>query len=84
MSQQIQYRISRRPDVLSQFGFSNTSLHGRLKAGLMPPSIQLGPRAVGWVQGELDAVLAAMVAGRSDQQLRDLVASLVDQRQQVA
>jgi len=84
MSQQTQYRITRRPDVLSMFAFGNTSLHVRIKDGLMPPPIPLGARAVGWVQSELDSVLSAMIAGYSDAQLRELVASLVDQRKQVA
>jgi len=84
MSQQTQYRITRRPDVLSMFAFGNTSLHVRIKDGLMPPPIPLGARAVGWVQSELDSVLSAMIAGYSDAQLRELVSSLLDQRKQVA
>jgi len=84
MFQQTQYRITRRPDVLSMFAFGNTSLHVRIKDGLMPPPIALGARAVGWVQSELDAVLSAMVAGHSEDQLRELVVSLVNQRQLAA
>ncbi len=44
MSQHIQYHITRRPDVLSQLAISNTSLHVRIKAGLLPPPIFRGPR----------------------------------------
>ena len=74
--------INRRPDVLSRFGISNTHLHNQIKAGLMPPPIPLGgQRAVGWLQHELDAVLAAMAAGKSQDHIRALICHLVDQRQ---
>ncbi len=84
MSQHIHYHITRRPDVLSQLAISNTSLHVRIKAGLLPPPISLGGRAVGWVESELDSVLSAMVAGHSEDQLRELVSSLIEQRKLAA
>ncbi|MFL0798214.1 MAG: AlpA family transcriptional regulator [Cellvibrionaceae bacterium] len=76
--------ISRRPDVLSRFGIGNTCLHSRIKEGLIPPSISLGGRSVGWLDHELDQVMAAMVAGKSKDQIKMLVDQLVDQRKLVA
>ena len=77
-------RIIRRPELLEQFGFGNTTLHNRINEGLMPPSIPLGVRSVGWLSHELDRVLAFMAAGKSDDDIRALVAHLVDQRKEVA
>jgi len=79
-----QFRIDRRPEVLDRFGIGNTCLHNRIKQGLMPPPIPLGGRAVGFLRHELDAVLAAMVAGKSQEQIKALVCELVDQRKSVA
>ena len=74
------HRINRRPEVLNRFGIGNTCLHNRIKNGFIPPPISLGARAVGWLQHELDAVLAAMVAGKSEEHIRALIGHLVDQR----
>lgn len=85
MLNHIHYQIIRRPKVLSRFGISNTHLHNQIHAGLMPPSISLGgERSVGWLEHELDAVLAAMVAGKSQDHIRALVGHLVDQRKNAA
>lgn len=84
MDSQIQYRIQRRPEVLDRFGIGNTCLHSRIKQCLMPPPIPLGGRAVGWLQHELDQVLAAMVAGKSEEHIKALIGHLVDQRKLAA
>ena len=76
--------IQRRPEVLNRFGIGNTCLHNRIKQGLMPPPIPLGGRAVGWLEHELDQVLAAMVAGKSQDHIKALVGHLVDQRKSAA
>ena len=79
-----QIKILRRPDVLTRLGIKNTSLHERIKSGLMVPSIPLGDRAVGWLEHELDQVLAFMAAGKNEDQIRALVAHLVEQRSKLA
>jgi prophage regulatory protein len=84
MAAHIHLRINRRPEILGRFGISNTCLHRRIKAGLMPPSIPLSERSVGWLEHEADAVLAAMVAGKRDDFIRALVGRLVDQRKNAA
>ncbi|HIG41219.1 MAG TPA: AlpA family phage regulatory protein [Gammaproteobacteria bacterium] len=77
-------KIVRRPEVLKRFGFGNTCLHSRIKAGLFPPPCQLGGRAVGWLDHELDAVISALAAGESDNEKRELVLQLVNRRMEVA
>jgi len=77
-------KIVRRPEVLQRFGYGNTCLHSRIKSGLIPPPCQLGGRAVGWLDHELDAVISALAAGETDTEIRELVQQLVDRRMQVA
>ncbi len=84
MQSQPQHYINRRREVLARFGISNTFFHNLIKQGLMPPPIPLGARSVGWLQHELDAVLAAKVAGKDDKNIRALVGHLVDQRKKAA
>jgi len=84
MHQQVQYRFIRRPEVLSRFGIGNTCLHHRIHDNLIPPPLPLGGRSVGWLHHELDQVLAAMVAGKSQEHIRALVGHLIDQRKLAA
>lgn len=79
-----QIKINRRPEVLKRLGIGNTLLHTKIKSGLFPPPISLGGRAVGWLEHELDAVLAAMAADRSQEHLRTLVSHLIAQRKATA
>ncbi|MEP1446266.1 MAG: AlpA family phage regulatory protein [Paraglaciecola sp.] len=76
--------VNRKPEVLKRLGISKTTFHNRINQNLLPPPISLGDRAVGYLQHEIDTVLAAMVAGKSDSDLKMLVAELVTQRQHVA
>ena len=84
MNSNIRFQIKRKPLVLDQFGIGKTTLHSRIQEGLLPPPIPLGARSVGWLSSELDQVLAFMVAGKSHEDIRALVAHLVDQRKQAA
>jgi prophage regulatory protein len=76
--------INRKAEILKRIGISKSTLHVRIKQRLLPPAIALGARSVGFLQHEIDAVLAAMVAGKSDQEIQSLVAELVAQRQLAA
>jgi len=74
-------RVQRRPEVLHCYGYSRTTLDSRINEGLAPPSISLGgARAVGWLEHETNSVIAAMAAGKSKDEIRVLVSSLVQER----
>ena len=77
-------KILRRPAVLELFGFGNTCLHSRINDGLIPPPCQLGGRAVGWFEHELETVLSAMAAGDSDIEVEQLVEQLIARRKQLS
>lgn len=55
---------------------SHTSIYASVKEGLFPDSIPLSARAVGWPADEVQAVVAARVAGVDDAELRALVQQL--------
>lgn len=84
MSNKLQFTVKRKPLVLDQFGIGKTTLHNRILDGLLPPPIPLGARSVGWLSHELDQVLAFMAAGKSDDEIRSLVAHLVSLRKELA
>jgi prophage regulatory protein len=72
--------ILRKPDVTSLTNISLSSLHNRINDGLMPPSISLGARAVGFIASEVYAVLDAMCQEQPPEQIRILVKELVENR----
>jgi prophage regulatory protein len=50
--------ILRRRQVESATGLSRSTIYARIRQKTFPPAIQLGPRAVGWRAGDIDAFLA--------------------------
>jgi len=54
--------ILRRRQVEKRVGLTRSPLYARIKAGTFPPPVKLGnSRAVGWLEHEIDAWLAAQV-----------------------
>ena len=78
------YTINRKPEVLKRLGLAKSTLHDRINHNLLPPPISLGARAVGFLQHEIDAVLAAMIVGKSNDEIKVLVLELVAQRKLAA
>ena len=83
MAQQFQpdvYTIVRRKEVEAATGYSRSTIYWRIEQGLLPKPIRLGARAVGWVAREINAVNAARIQGRSDDEIRVLVVQLHEER----
>ena len=72
--------LLRFPAVIDRAGLSRSSLYSRVSQGLWPPPIKLGQRASAWPEHEISALNAARVSGKSDAQIRDLVAELIAAR----
>jgi prophage regulatory protein len=84
MAQIAQIRIQRQPELLHQTGYKKSTLYTRINEGLMPEPISLGGhRAVGWIEHETQAVLGAMCAGYSSEQIKELVAELKAKRNEL-
>ena len=75
--------ILRRKQVQAESGYSRSTLYLRIAQGLWPKPVSLGARAVGWPAGEVSAINAARIAGKSDDDIRALVASLELKRQTI-
>jgi prophage regulatory protein len=60
MAEQIQAALAilRRKQVESETGLSRSTIYQRIKGKTFPPAVKLGPRAVGWRRGDIDAFLA--------------------------
>jgi prophage regulatory protein len=58
-------RFLRLPEVIARVGLRRASIYLHIADGTFPKQISLGPRAVGWLEHEIDAWIAARIrAGR--------------------
>lgn len=73
--------ILRMPAVKAETGHrSHASIYNAIRAGLFTKPVPIGQRSVGWPKDEVLAINAARIAGRSDEQIRELVKQLHTRR----
>ena len=64
------------PTVRSKTGLPRSSLYSLISRGLFVKPVALGPRTAGWPDDEVDALNAARIANKSDDEVRALVQRL--------
>ena len=69
--------------VLDLTATSRSTHYENIKQGLMVPPISQGVQAVAYPEHEIQAIIAARIAGKSDDEIRTTVADLVKQRKAV-
>lgn len=74
------YPLYRLPKVLAYRGASRSAHYRAIAQGLMTPPVHLSARAVAWPENEILAINAAHIAGKSEEEIRSLVAELVAAR----
>ena len=74
--------ILRLPAVKAETGYSRSTIYLRMSEGLWPRVVSLGARSVGWPASEVAAINAARIAGKTDNQIRDLVVRLEASRRE--
>jgi prophage regulatory protein len=70
----------RLPEVKARTGKSRSSIYQGVADGTITKQVKLGPRAIGWPDHEITAINQARLQGRSDDQIRELVARLTKAR----
>ena len=74
--------IISKAQVINAIGFSKSTLSNRINDGLFPTPLNLGGRRVGFPLYEYQAVLTAMIAEQSPEEIKALVTDLIKQRKQ--
>jgi len=73
--------LDRSPDARAVFGNLPTSTwHEWIASGLMVPGVAIGARSVAYPRHELQAIAAARIAGKSDDEIKALVQNMVAAR----
>lgn len=78
-------QILRLPEVKGRAGHrSDASIYNSIRDGLFTTGVSIGQRAKGWPDYEVEAINAARVAGKSNDEIRDLVKVLHAKRTELA
>lgn len=72
--------LLRLPAVMSATGLARPTVYVRIKNGLFVRPVKISERAVAWPAEEVAAINAARIAGKSDEEIRELVMQLEQQR----
>ncbi|MBL0011273.1 MAG: AlpA family phage regulatory protein [Nitrosomonas sp.] len=80
----MQPTILRLPVVKSESGLSRSTIYLRITQGLWTKPISLGARAVGWPAHEVASLNAARIAGKSNEEIKNLVIKLEAARKTLA
>jgi predicted DNA-binding transcriptional regulator AlpA len=60
--------LLRKREVLRITGLSNSTFYNRIKDGVIPRGVPIGPRLKGWPASEIDAYVQSCIAQRNSQQ----------------
>lgn len=73
-------QILRLPKVIENTGLARSTIYLRIEQGLLPKPVSLGGKAVGWPATEISQINAARIAGKSNEEIKNLVDELENQR----
>lgn len=73
-------RLIKLTEVRRLTTYSRSTIYTRVSEGLLPAPLSLGQRGIAFVSSEIEAVVRAMIAGQTQQQVKALVSKLITQR----
>jgi prophage regulatory protein len=68
--------LLRRKLVEARTGYSRSTIYDHIAAGTFPRGVPIGAKAVAWPEHEVTAIITARIAGKSNDEIRKLVARL--------
>lgn len=72
-------RLLRMAVLSAKIGKGRSSNYAEIKNGTLPPPIKYGDTSC-WPEHEIDVVVAARIAGKTDDEIRELVKEIVANR----
>jgi prophage regulatory protein len=80
----VPHALLANPDVCTVCRASKPTIYAWIADGLFPPPVKLGAKSSAWPASEVNTILAARIAGKSDDELRALVIELTEARKRLA
>lgn len=68
--------LFRRPIVEQATGESRSTIYRKIKAGLFTKPVSIGGDRVAWPANEVQAIINARIAGKSEEEIKQLVTEL--------
>lgn len=78
------FSLIRASKAQKALGLPKSSFYSQVSEGLLPPTIRLGKRSVGWLESEINAIIRARIQNRSDDEIKVLVQCLINERQSIS
>lgn len=72
--------VTRRPGASALFDCGHSKWYQMVAEGLVPPPVKVSPKMAVWPLDELHSVLGAHIAGKPPEEIKALVAELVEAR----
>lgn len=67
----------RMPEVQHRLGgMGRSTVYDHIEAGLLPKPTRFGARAVGWLESRIERIIAARIAGKSDDEIKAMVSDM--------
>jgi len=76
--------LFRRQVVEQATGESRSTIYRKIKSGLFTKPVQIGGERVAWPANEVQALINARIAGKSDNEIKLLVIELEEARKSAA
>lgn len=77
-------KLIKKPKALDALAESNSTFYSNISKGLVTPPIRLGTQSVAWPQHEIEAIVSARIAGKSTEEIKQLVTKLVADRKNLS
>ena len=77
-------KLLRMQEVKELTGTKHTTIYRRINAGLFPPPLKSGPTVNVYPEDEIAAINDAYITGKTPDEIRELVVSLVEARKSQA
>lgn len=73
-------QIQRLKTVIERVGKKKSSIYRDIHDGLLTRPVSVGARSVGWPSHEIDEIISARIAGKSSDEIKELVVRLMAKR----
>jgi prophage regulatory protein len=70
--------------VSERLGIAAPTIYAHIAKGIWPRGIAIGQRAVAWPESEINTMMSARMAGKSEAEIRALVISIHEARKLAA
>ncbi|WP_374293079.1 helix-turn-helix transcriptional regulator [Paenirhodobacter enshiensis] len=82
-SQLVPNAVLGMPDLIAVMRASKPTIYAWVSAQLLTPPVKFGAKSSAWPASEVNAILAARIAGKTDDEIRSLVIELTEARKRL-